>query len=102
MARAYRFAAPLVALGGAALLQAGALDRLIPGSETEQGYMSSDSPWAIDAEPAEPSVADSVHFANCDAARAAGAAPLYYGEPGYREGMDGDGDGVACEPYYGR
>ncbi|WP_229710212.1 excalibur calcium-binding domain-containing protein [Novosphingobium indicum] len=41
------------------------------------------------------------YYRNCDAARAAGVAPLYYGEPGYREGMDGDGDGIACEPYPG-
>ncbi|WP_229667300.1 excalibur calcium-binding domain-containing protein [Sphingopyxis bauzanensis] len=36
-------------------------------------------------------------------ARAAGAAPLYRGQPGYRPEMDGDsdgvGDGIACEPY---
>jgi hypothetical protein len=31
--------------------------------------------------------------------QAAGAAPLYRGQPGYREGMDGDGDGIACENY---
>lgn len=38
------------------------------------------------------------HYANCDAARAAGAAPLYVGQPGYRAGLDGDKDGIACEP----
>jgi len=38
-----------------------------------------------------------VHYPNCKAARAAGAAPLYVGQPGYRIGLDGDGDGVACE-----
>ncbi|MDX8357869.1 excalibur calcium-binding domain-containing protein [Sphingopyxis terrae] len=26
-------------------------------------------------------------------------APIYRGEPGYREGLDADADGVACEPY---
>jgi hypothetical protein len=31
------------------------------------------------------------------AARAAGAAPLRVGEPGYRSGLDRDSDGVACE-----
>src|SRR5207302_1787123 len=31
------------------------------------------------------------------AANAAGAAPLLRGEPGYRAGLDRDGDGVACE-----
>ncbi len=38
-----------------------------------------------------------VYYANCDEARAAGAAPLYAGEPGYRIGLDRDRDGVACE-----
>ncbi|WP_345719793.1 DUF1294 domain-containing protein [Qipengyuania polymorpha] len=42
----------------------------------------------------------SVHYAGCNQVRAAGKAPLYRGQPGYREGMDGDGDGVACEPHY--
>lgn len=39
----------------------------------------------------------SVYYKNCAAARAAGAAPLYVGEPGYRPKMDRDNDGVACE-----
>jgi hypothetical protein len=41
----------------------------------------------------------SAYYPNCDAAREAGAAPIYRGQPGYREGMDGDSDGIACEPY---
>jgi hypothetical protein len=41
--------------------------------------------------------AGSVYYKNCAAARAAGAAPLYRGQPGYRDDMDGDQDGVACE-----
>jgi endonuclease YncB( thermonuclease family) len=43
-----------------------------------------------------------VYYRNCSEARAAGAAPLRRGEPGYRPQMDGDNDGVACEPYRGR
>ncbi|MFW2351108.1 excalibur calcium-binding domain-containing protein [Qipengyuania sp.] len=43
-----------------------------------------------------------VYFANCDAARAAGAAPIYRGQPGYRPALDRDNDGVACEPWRGR
>ena len=39
----------------------------------------------------------SVYYANCSEARAAGAAPLRRGEPGYRPAMDRDNDGVACE-----
>jgi hypothetical protein len=38
-----------------------------------------------------------VHYANCDAARAAGAAPVRRGDPGYGAHLDRDGDGVACE-----
>jgi micrococcal nuclease len=38
-------------------------------------------------------------FRSCAAARAAGAAPLYRGRPGYRPQLDADGDGIACEPY---
>jgi hypothetical protein len=38
-----------------------------------------------------------VYYRNCDQARAAGAAPLYRGEPGYRPALDRDNDGVACE-----
>lgn len=39
----------------------------------------------------------SKQFASCAEARAAGAAPLYRGDPGYSERLDRDGDGVACE-----
>ena len=38
-----------------------------------------------------------VYYPNCKAAKAAGAAPLYQGEPGYRSELDRDQDGVACE-----
>ena len=43
----------------------------------------------------------SAYYRNCDEARAAGVAPIYRGSPGFREGMDGDSDGIACEPYRG-
>ncbi len=39
------------------------------------------------------------YYSGCNDARAAGVAPLSIGEPGYRPEMDGDGDGIACEPY---
>lgn len=44
----------------------------------------------------------SAYYRNCDAARRAGAAPLYAGEPSYRSELDRDNDGIACEPYRGR
>lgn len=36
-------------------------------------------------------------FRNCAAARAAGAAPVRLGDPGYGRHLDRDGDGVGCE-----
>jgi Excalibur calcium-binding domain len=38
-----------------------------------------------------------VYYKNCDAARAAGAAPIKRGEPGYRPALDRDNDGTACD-----
>lgn len=38
-----------------------------------------------------------VYYANCTAVRAAGADPIYAGDPGYSRKLDRDGDGVACE-----
>ncbi|MFD8566193.1 excalibur calcium-binding domain-containing protein [Streptomyces sp. NPDC059639] len=46
-----------------------------------------------------PSTSSYAYYPDCDAARAAGVAPLYRGEPGYSSDLDRDGDGVACEPY---
>ena len=45
----------------------------------------------------EPQLGD--YWSGCRDARAAGTAPIYRGEPGYRPEMDGDDDGIACEPY---
>src|SRR5579871_3521633 len=47
---------------------------------------------------ADPSAVD-IYYSNCAAARAAGAAPIYAGQPGYRPGLDADNNGIACEPY---
>lgn len=45
----------------------------------------------------DPKPDSAAYYKNCSAAKAAGAAPLYRGEPGYRAALDRDGDGVACE-----
>jgi hypothetical protein len=47
--------------------------------------------------PVAPPPSSSVYYDDCSEARAAGAAPILVGEPGYRSGLDRDGDGVACE-----
>lgn len=46
--------------------------------------------------PAEPAPA-AVSYPNCSAVKAAGAAPIYAGQPGYGSHLDRDGDGIACE-----
>ena len=43
-----------------------------------------------------------VYYKNCSEVREDGAELIREGEPGYREGLDRDGDGVACEPWHGR
>ena len=51
-------------------------------------------------EPAEepaPAPVPSTYYATCADARAAGAAPMAAGEPGYRPGLDRDKDGIACD-----
>jgi hypothetical protein len=40
---------------------------------------------------------ENVWYANCTAARDAGAAPVRRGDPGYGGHLDRDGDGVGCE-----
>jgi hypothetical protein len=47
--------------------------------------------------PVAPPPPVSVYFANCDAVRAAGKAPIRVGDPGYGRHLDRDGDGSACE-----
>ena len=66
----------------------------LPGSTGQR----STRPGGPCSGPAAPAPAPAtVYYANCAAARAAGAAPLRAGQPGYRAKMDGDRDGVACE-----
>lgn len=47
--------------------------------------------------PSPPSPPSSGVYRNCAAVRAAGAAPIYRGQPGYASHLDGDDDGVGCE-----
>jgi hypothetical protein len=45
----------------------------------------------------EAPAAGSASYANCDAVRAAGAAPIHPGDPGFQPKFDRDNDGVGCE-----
>ncbi|MEG3085635.1 excalibur calcium-binding domain-containing protein [Sphingomonas sp. PB2P12] len=49
------------------------------------------------ASPTSSKSSGSVYYANCSAARAAGAAPVMRGAPGYSRKLDRDNDGVGCE-----
>ncbi|MFI7582178.1 excalibur calcium-binding domain-containing protein [Kocuria sp. M1N1S27] len=73
----------------------GCPDQQLPGG-TPFGDVPGGAAPAEAPEGPAPAPAD-VHYANCTAAREAGAAPLHRGDPGYRNAMDGDSDGVACE-----
>jgi hypothetical protein len=61
-----------------------------------------DYPAALDREWTDRSgneaAREGVYYSGCNEVRAAGRAPLHSGDPGYRIEMDGDGDGIACEP----
>lgn len=37
------------------------------------------------------------YYSSCADVKAAGAAPLHRGDPGYSSALDRDGDGIACE-----
>ncbi len=67
------------------------IDKLTPQSTDET------APSQVTTTPAASTPATEVYYENCTAAREAGAAPLQRGEPGYRSGLDGDDDRVACE-----
>lgn len=54
-------------------------------------------PQAVQAPPPAAAPPASASFGSCAEARAAGAAPLYQGQPGYSSKLDRDHDGVACE-----
>jgi Excalibur calcium-binding domain len=74
----------------------------IPPSPEEQPA-ASDVQWTAEADDSGTAAASSnVHYSGCNEVRAAGKAPLDIGEPGYRADMDGDGDGIACEPVRAR
>lgn len=70
----------------------------------EGGAAAGENSRAVRRSPAAPAQASPGPraFRSCAAARAAGAAPMSRGDPGYNPNLDGDGDGLACEPYRGR
>lgn len=68
---------------------------LAAGAPADAATGAADNPWAIQRaatlEPAPLAI-------GCRQARALGIAPIHRGQPMYHPDMDGDGDGIACEP----
>ena len=66
--------------GGASVPRSSPANNLAPARAASPGRSSQSGP-----------------FANCSEARAAGAAPVKRGDPGYASHLDRDNDGVGCE-----
>lgn len=107
-----KFVATLAILGAALFALFGLASCMAALEEQEPRPTASFSPTPTDeptyepteggeagTDPSEPAPAQepSAYYANCDAARSAGVAPLARDEPGYRSGLDRNNDGIACE-----
>jgi hypothetical protein len=55
------------------------------------------TPAATQPAPAPAAPPAGTYYANCAAVRAAGAAPIHRGQPGYSSKLDRNGDGLACQ-----
>jgi hypothetical protein len=55
--------------------------------------------WDSNMWPASQVLLQRTYVRDCAEARRIGIAPLYSGYAGYRESLDRDRDGIACEPY---
>ena len=63
-------------------------------AQTAAQQAAKPAPAPVAPAPAAPAAA---YFGSCAEAKAAGAAPLFAGQAGYRPALDRDKDGVACE-----
>jgi hypothetical protein len=66
-------------------------------SEQTSSSSSSGSSSSSSSSSGSSGTSTNVYYDNCSAARAAGAAPVYRGDPGYGTHLDRDRDGVGCE-----
>ncbi|MDJ0349532.1 DUF1524 domain-containing protein [Cryobacterium sp. PH29-G1] len=74
-----------------------AMTRILTACPDERASTSAFAPAPVVVEPAPVAPPTSAYYKNCDAARAAGAAPVHVGDAGYGKHLDRDGDGVGCE-----
>lgn len=64
---------------------------------TERGAAVQVAPMSPATPPRPAAPIPAPYYRSCAEARASGVAPLLRGQPGYRPGLDRDGDGRACE-----
>ncbi|MGV8874053.1 MAG: excalibur calcium-binding domain-containing protein [Rhodococcus sp. (in: high G+C Gram-positive bacteria)] len=82
----------------AAVVEVPTTTEYIPLPEPEPEYIPEPEPEPVYTAPAPfVEVPSAVSYANCDAVRDAGAAPIFAGDPGYSFTLDRDRDGVGCE-----
>ncbi len=97
--RIFAIAAAILFLNGAVAVRAhgGGTDASGCHNDRKNGGRHCHSGNAAPARPQRALGANNIYFPNCAAARAAGAAPVRAGQPGYANHLDRDGDGVGCE-----
>lgn len=64
---------------------------------TDQATGDSGANGFVDNGVVEEASTESIYYENCAAVRAAGAAPIYPGDPGFQKKFDRDNDGIGCE-----
>ncbi len=78
-----------------------AMERVLGTCPGQPAAKDSGAPVLVPLDIADPGpVASSggpVTYRSCDDVRAAGAAPIHRGDPGYSRSLDRDGDGTGCE-----
>jgi hypothetical protein len=84
----------IAAIGGGAAIGIGSAG---PAAVAEPARAAGAALGVFRARPPQPGD----RWPGCNDARSAGTAPIYRGEPGYDARMDGDADGIACEPIRG-
>ncbi len=90
----------MASAGALALAGIGAAGGALRGEDEARPNMSAGNLWSKDYVEPEYS-GPPVYFRNCSEAKARGYVNIPVGTAGYRPSLDGDGDGFACEPYYG-
>ena len=94
---AEKAAAEQAAAQQAAAEQAAAAQAAAAQAAAEQAARDAAARQAVPVPAPAAPAPSSVQYANCTAARAAGAAPIYAGTPGYGKHLDRDGDGIGCD-----